>query len=238
MKSITKKKIIYCAIVVVLVAATVTFAALWAQAAKPPRERTFYEKKCEAFALQNKNVSKGQIVFIGDSLTDRYALDASYADLPLASYNRGIGGDKTSGLLARLEDSLLVLEPTKISLLIGINDINGGVPDQTILNNYKEILDRIQERLPAAEVFCTSILPMHPTAFRKREDYDRSMQRIPVINEGIRSLAASHGYQYLDLYPLFEGEDHYLIESYSTDGLHLSAEGYAVWTAALKPYLS
>ena len=237
MKNITKRKVVYCAIVVVLVAATVTFAALWATPEKQ-KVPTYYERKCESFVLQNKNLSKGQIVFIGDSLTDRYALDASYADLPLASYNRGIGGDKTGGVLARLEESLFVLEPTKISLLIGINDINGGVPDQTILNNYKEILDRIQERLPAAEVFCTSILPMHPTAFRKREDYDRSMQRIPVINEGIRSLAASHGYQYLDLYPLFEGEDRYLIESYSTDGLHLSAEGYAVWTAALKPYLS
>lgn len=239
MKKLTKKNVIYCGIVVVLIAAVVTFSALWATAEyELDRKSSYFEKKCNAFALENSHLSKGQIVFIGDSITDYYKLDDYYADLPLATYNRGIGGDKTGGLLSRLEDSLFVLEPTKISLLIGINDVNTNVPDQTILANYESILDGIKERLPEAEVFCISILPINPDCASYKIDYEKSKLRIPVLNEAIRSLAEARGYQFLNIYPLFADEDDYLIAEYATDGLHLTPAGYEIWTNALKPKLS
>ena len=216
-----------------------TFAALWALAAKKVKDGdSYYRQKCAAFALENKHLSKGQIVFIGDSITDYYPLDAAYADLPLAAYNRGIGGDMTSGVLARLEVSLFELEPSKISLLIGINDVNRGVSDETLLANYKEILDRIQTRLPATKVFCISILPMNAKAAEMKLDYESATERIPALNGAIQTLAEAHGYKFINLYPLFKDEKNHLIEAYSVDGLHLSAEGYAIFTNTLKPELT
>ena len=38
----------------------------------------YYNKKCAAFEMQNYNSAIGQIVFIGDSITDGYVLDNYY----------------------------------------------------------------------------------------------------------------------------------------------------------------
>ena len=65
----------------------------------------YYNRKCLAYSVENANYSKEQIVFIGDSITDLYTLD-SYYSLTLATYNRGIGGDTTEGVLKRLDVSL------------------------------------------------------------------------------------------------------------------------------------
>jgi len=239
MKKPTKKDLIYMIIAIVLVAAVATFAALWAVAAHKIEDgKSYHNRKCAAFEVENSHLSKGQIVFIGDSITDLYPLDDYYADLPLRTYNRGICGDKTSSVLSRLDASLFALEPTKISLLIGINDINTNVSDKELLSNYKKILDSIQSRLPNAEVYCISILPMNSVSAQYKINYQRSTERIPSLNAEIRSLAEGHGYSFVNLYPLFADENNYLIESYSVDGLHLSPEGYTVWTNALKPLLA
>lgn len=238
MIKLTKKDWIHCAITVVLLAAVVVFFALWAVERESKEDLSFFEKKCSAYALENGHLSKGQIVFIGDSITDYYKLDDYYADLPLATYNRGISGDMSGKLLSRLEVSLFALEPTKISLLIGINDVTHGVSDQALLKNYEAILDQIKQRLPEAEVFCMSILPVNAACVAYKIDYEDATQRIPALNAQIQSFAEARGYEFVNLYPLFADESHYLIESYSTDGLHLSPEGYAVWTNALKPKLA
>ena len=177
-------------------------------------------------------------VFIGDSITDRYRLDDHYSELSLATYNRGIAGDKTGGVLSRLEVSLFALEPTKVSLLIGINDVTHGVSDQTLLANYEEILDQIQARLPEAEVCCISILPVNADCADYKIDYEDVTERIPALNATIQALAEAHGYRFVNLYPLFADEEGYLIAEYSTDGLHLSAAGYEIWTNVLKPKLA
>ena len=109
--------------------------------------QTYYYQKCEMFEMENANFARNQIVFIGDSLTDGCMLDKFYSNLPLATYNRGIGGDTTSGVLKRLKLSLFDINPSKIVLLIGTNDINGGVENNKILENYRNILKEISTKL-------------------------------------------------------------------------------------------
>ena len=239
MKKPSKKDVAFLAIIVVLVAAVATFSALWGVAYQKEKEsEVYYNQKCAAFRLDNKHLSQGQIVFIGDSITDYYPLDDFYADLSLSVYNRGIGGDTTSGLLKRLDLSLFALKPTKVSLLIGINDIDTDVPNETLLANYKKILDEIKANLPQAEVFCLSILPVNEDIARYKINCERTTQRVPVVNSAIQTLAEARGYHFVNLYPLFEDGSHHLVKEYAAgDGLHLSHAGYEVWSAAFKPML-
>lgn len=84
---------------------------------------------------------KDSILFIGDSVTDvgrdrtnavdlgqgyplmiATALKERYAELELSFSNRGIGGDKLKDMAARWEADCLSLNPTVVSILIGIND--------------------------------------------------------------------------------------------------------------------
>lgn len=198
----------------------------------------YYDNKCSAYLTENTNYAKGQIVFIGDSITDLYVLDDYYADLPLATYNRGIGGDTTSGVLKRLKVSLFDIAPSKIVLMIGTNDVNGKVSSDVILQRYEEILQKIYEALPTVELYCMSLIPQN-------EDIEKyssvsvadNTETILALNQEISVLAQSFGATYLDLFSLVANENNRLIKTYSDDGLHLNTNGFAVWTALIKPYL-
>ena len=238
MKKPTKKDVVYLIVIALLVVAVVTVSVLWGIAAKEyASEPSYYDQKCASFAKQNSNLSKGQIVFIGDSLTDFYHLDDYFTTLPLATYNRGIAGDTSGGVLDRLQISLFDIAPSKIVLMIGINDINGGKSLEDILTNYRAILTSIKENLPAAEVICESVLPMNATVANYKIDLDAGTEKIKALNVGIQALAQEKGCPFVNLYPLLsDGNDH-LVEGYSTDGLHLSAAGYAVVADAVLPFL-
>ena len=240
MKKPTLKDIVYFIVIALLVAALTTVSVLYGVSVAKRKEetQTYYDRKVAAFALENANYAKGQIVFIGDSITDYYSLDVYYADLPLKTYDRGIGGDRTDGVYARLKGSLYDLAPAKIVMMIGINDINSGRSNEEILANYGAILSEIRANLPAAEVTCLSVLPMDARVEAWGIDLAKATAQIKDLNARIKPLAESKGYRFVDLFPLFAEQDDRLISAYSDDGLHPNAAGYAVWTAALKPYLN
>tara|TARA_A100001015_G_C14766833_1_gene623642 strand:- start:104 stop:607 length:504 start_codon:yes stop_codon:yes gene_type:complete len=83
---------------------------------------------------------KADVAFIGDSIT--YAGRWSEFFPYIRVVNRGVGGDKTSDILSRL-DSVLSTEPTKAYLMIGINDINQNVSISNVLENYALIVDAL-----------------------------------------------------------------------------------------------
>ncbi|MGB9898194.1 GDSL-type esterase/lipase family protein, partial [Thermanaerothrix sp.] len=80
--------------------------------------RTHHEQKCDFFA--HHPVKAGDIVFLGDSITDGARWDELFPGLSVK--NRGINADTTRGVLARL-DSILQGQPAAIFLLIGTNDL-------------------------------------------------------------------------------------------------------------------
>ena len=226
--------------IIAILAALVVILLL--RPAQQPDNRTdlqkYYDSKCQSYSVQNVNLAKGQIVFIGDSITDLYILDDHYADLPLACYNRGIGGDTTSGVLDRLQVSLYDLAPSAVVLMIGTNDINGCLEEEDILKRYAQIIDGIRANLPDAQLYCMSIIPQN----EQIEEYShiRIADTTPCImrlNAGICRLAEEKGAVYLDLFSLIADEDNHLIREYSDDGLHLNPAGLSVWTKLIKPYL-
>ena len=198
----------------------------------------YYDIKCAAFSAQNFNASKGQIVFIGDSITDLYILDDHYSKLDLATYNRGIGGDTTSGVLKRLQVSLFDIKPSKVVLLIGTNDINSNVYDGAI-NRYEQIIDNIYKELPEVELYCVSVIPQNDDieAF-SGERIQENNNKVVELNEGIKKLTAKYGATYIDLFSQISDENNCLIKDYSDDGLHLNVKGLSVWTELMMPYFS
>lgn len=195
--------------------------------------------KTEAFAVNNTNAAQRQIVFIGDSITDLCPLDDYYNDLPLAVYNRGIGGDTTAGLLKRLDVSVLQIKPSKVVLLIGANDINGGISEQEILKNQKKILEIIAENLPETQVYLISIIPQnHDIETYSEINVDKTTTIIMNINEKLEEISKEYNnVTYIDLFSALEDKNHFLNKEYSNDGIHLNGNGFEVWKDILKPHL-
>ena len=206
--------------------------------AQKQAEASYYDQKCQSFAIQNANLSKGQIVFIGDSITDLCKLDNYYYDLTLATYNRGIGGDTTAGVLKRLKVSLYDIEPSRVVLLIGGNDILGGKSNDYIVEQYEKILTDIKENLPYTTVLCISIISQNDLIKSVVDiNVDKNVEQIMALNPRLKTLVQDAGYTYLDLFSLTCKTNKQLDEHYTDDGIHLNNAGFLVWSNLVLPYL-
>ena len=240
--NLTKKDVIYLSIIAVLIIAVLVVGLVLGMEPKKSAEvlmHEYYDNKYSSFATQNANLSKGQIVFLGDSITDLCPLDDYYSDLPLASYNRGIGGDTTKGVLNRLKISAYDLAPSKIVLLIGINDLLGGGRDvDSTAKDYAEIIDELQENLPNTEIYCISIIPINSTLEQAGFNVYECRAKIVSLNEKIVGISQEKGTTYVNIYDSLLDENGLLNPQYTDDGLHLNANGFVVWSGILKPYLA
>jgi lysophospholipase L1-like esterase len=175
-------------------------------------------------------------ILIGDSLTLWFPSEL----LPKSRYwlNQGISGENTTGLLKRL-NLIDRTHPETILVMIGINDLIQGVNDQVILENQRQIILYLQKTHPKAQIVIQSILP-HQGQQISWEGRNKllaiSNNRIRYLNQQLQHIAATKSVKFLNLYPLFATQQGELRPELSTDGLHLSPQGYLVWSSALKLY--
>ncbi len=91
---------------------------------------TYYHQRVSFF--REMPVTKGEIIFLGNSITDGAEWAQLFNDLRMK--NQGISGDVTAGILHRL-DVVTDRKPAKIFLLIGTNDLARGISADTLLHN-------------------------------------------------------------------------------------------------------
>ena len=239
---LNKKDAIYLSVIAVLVIAVIVVGLVLCikpqEVGEPNFFKQYYDDKCASYAVQNGNLSKGQIVFVGDSITDLCPLDDYYQELSLATYNRGISGDTTEGVLNRLKVSIFDIKPSKVVLMIGTNDIDAGKSEDYIMENYTKIVDKIKDELPEVELYCMSIIPQNEVLESYSDlDTEANNLKIQSVNAKIKALVETKGETFVDIYTALLGLEGNLNKAYSDDGLHLNAGGFVVWSNILKPYL-
>lgn len=169
------------------------------------------------------------IVFYGDSITQGWHddFDGLFPELKLA--NRGISGDTTRGLLYRLPEDVLSLNPSAVVLLIGTNDLEEQAQPWTIASNYRLLLERLKQHNPTMPVIVCEIMPS--SGMKKRPAY-----LIRRINQLIReAIADQPQVTLLETWKLFAGPDNDAKAEEFPDLLHPNNVGYAKWAAALRP---
>jgi lysophospholipase L1-like esterase len=139
--------------------------------------------------------------------------------------NQGISGDSSTGVLRRLS-AFSTTRPEVIYVMIGINDLLKGDSDQTILLNHRRIIRSLRQTHPKSQIMVQSILPVNRAQVPNR--------RIRHINAQIALIARQEGANYLNIHNWFTDFDGNLRSDLTTDGVHLSPTGYAVWQAALQ----
>lgn len=187
-----------------------------------------------------------KILFQGDSITDawrdrenphdmgegypHYAsamLRDVFPDVDFEFINLGIGGDRTTEILARLESDIIEQQPDIVSLLVGINDvwhrylpdIGRETTDEQFEENLRTILSAIKERTSAC------ILLMEPFLLEEVDPQKSEMTEELVRKQAIvRRLGEEYADAYLPLHKYL----HTAAEEqsfYSADGVHLTADG-------------
>ena len=172
------------------------------------------------------------IVFLGNSITaggKDWSKRLNYPNIR----NRGIGGDVTDGVLARL-DEIIYFKPKAVFLLIGINDLwNNNSPDnpsaEYIANNIIKISQVINAQTPKTKIYIQTVLPIEKEKFKNN---------ILIVNEIIKANEKDNPYQTIDLYSIFVNENGLIKKDLSTDGVHLNEKGYDAWVDFIRPVVS
>lgn len=173
---------------------------------------------------------KKSIVFLGNSITEVGEWSEVLPGKPVV--NRGISGDNSYGVYARL-DQVLAIQPTKVFLLIGVNDVKRGTSIDAIVNNYDRIAAKIKARAPRTKLYFQSILPVTEPILANI--YVKiTNAKIKALNERMKVIAARYNCPYIDLHPFFEDANGQLKRELTTDGLHLKPAAYILWANYLK----
>jgi lysophospholipase L1-like esterase len=188
--------------------------------------QAYYDAKIATYPTENEKYEDYEVdvVFLGDSLTDGYDLNSYYPQY--LTLNRGIGGDTTFGLEKRLQISVYDLKPKVAVMLIGANNLD------TMFENYENILKGFQQNLPETKVVLLSLTAMGGDIWGSKN------QLAAYNNVSIKLLAQKYGFTFVDLYaPLYDVSRGEVYDGYTTDGGHLTHEGYTVITAQITPVL-
>ena len=227
----TKRRALIILVIIFLIAAiAVISACLYSHIREKKEEaenlrliKEYYSSKLALYEAENEEYGEYEIdvAFLGDSLTDAYDLNCYYPSYKVA--NRGIGGETTHGLEERLKVSLYDLKPRAAVILIGGNNLD------TMFENYEDMLISIKENLPETKIILCSLTAMGGKLANKN-------QIAAYNNVIIKKLAEKYGFGFVDLYsPLFDERSGEIFESYTSDGAHLTDEGYRVLTDAITP---
>ena len=171
-----------------------------------------------------------ELVFAGDS----HIAGTPFSEVYTPIRNRGIGGETTAGLLARL-DEITARSPERIFLEIGANDVAQMVPVEETLRNYAEILRRLRSESPGTLIFILSVPPTCPEKHKHPTERNPTIRR---LNEKLAALASAAGATFIDLTPVLAGPGGGMKPEFSAaDGLHMNTRAQLEVCEVLRPYL-
>ena len=185
------------------------------------------------YAAQNADLAapaadEQRVVFLGDSITDRWNLTKFFPGKPYV--NRGIGGQVSPQMLVRFHADVVALKPRAVVILAGINDIQGALQVETeaqIAANYTAMAE-IAEANGIKPIF-TLLMPVNnytPNAVTMLED--RKPERVAWLNAWLSGFCQAHGYGLIDYGPLLRDDKGLLKAEYTADGIHPNDIAYTL----------
>jgi lysophospholipase L1-like esterase len=210
--------------------------------------------------LKSRPADPGRVVFYGDSITDLWKLDEYFPGKPYV--NRGIGGQTTPQMVARMYADVIDLKPSAVVLLAGTNDIarnTGPMTAEMIEQNFMAITELAQHH--NIKVLLCSVTPVSDYPFlaaqnrpqppptpggrggfpRQRMTVGRPPADILKLNAWMKDYAKKVNAIYVDYFSALVDEKGWMKDGLANDGLHPNAEGYKIMApivaAALKQAL-
>ncbi len=196
------------------------------------------------------------ILFQGDSITDAgrnrgfdgslgqgYALLAAAqlgTDVPEAYtfLNRGIGGNRSIDLYARIKSDIINLKPDYLSILIGVNDVyaqvrnDNGVSAKKYEIIYDLMLSEIKAALPDIKLMILEPFLLPGTTTNNSEEHperwDFMRSQIELRAKLAASLAQKHGAKFVPLQKLLDEAHANHPGVWSADGIHPTGAGHTL----------
>jgi lysophospholipase L1-like esterase len=173
---------------------------------------------------------KGQIVFAGSSSMVDWNAAKYFPDLRIV--NRALWGSAFSDTSRNVDRLILPYEPRIVVLYAGDNDLDGGATTEDVAVEFERVVKAIHARLPQTRIVYVGIKPSPQRWI--------TIDRMRAANAMIRAICARDDrVAFIDVDgPMMGWDEKPRPELYQADGLHLSDQGYQLWTTLLRPFLT
>ena len=145
--------------------------------------------------------------------------------------NRGFGGSTLKQCWQQFKRIVLPLEPRALIVYAGENDIADGETSTAVQNSFRELISTVRRFYPSLPVAFISIKPS-PSRIEKLSAMNESNNR---IREDIQKM---NNVAFIDIFhEMLNADQQPRPELFVEDNLHMNAQGYQIWTRAVKNYL-
>lgn len=217
------------------------------------------DKRREEFDTNNEALISNDVhvdfVFIGDSITEGWELNAYFGGKNKIAINRGISGDTAEYLVKRFEADTLQLKPDYCVILIGINDASAleSLPNVWVptgrgrsMESVEKIRDRVvkcyismldQAKKYSQKLVICSILPSNiPKVSEKNNERNKY---VALVNSDLKSICEKEGCIFVDYHSRFADCDGLTLKTgLSDDGVHPNVSGYNLMADILRTTLA
>ena len=173
----------------------------------------------------------GGALFIGSSSIRMWKLAESFPkhdDL----INRGFGGSHMADATHYADRIAIPYKPRVILVYAGDNDIAGGKSPQRVLADYQAFVKKIHKALPDTKIAFIAIKP----SIKRWSLVDKMRQANALIRKHTES---DQSLSFIDIdTPMLGADGKPRAELFVSDGLHLSAAGYKIWSDLARPHLN
>jgi lysophospholipase L1-like esterase len=188
------------------------------------------------FQKENEEVMKSdndKIVFMGDSITEGWAVSNPAFFKKNNFINRGIGGQTTPQMLIRFKQDAIHLNPKMVIINGGTNDIaenNGPSTPEMIIDNITAMAEICSKN--KITVALSTITPVYSYSWNK-EVIDVP-GKISQVNSSLKKYSNQNNIPFIDYYSAMVDGQKGLLSAYGSDGVHPTKEGYKVMVDVLK----
>ncbi len=191
-----------------------------------------WEKDIAAFEAADKMSppQKGGIVFVGSSTIRRWDTASYFPDLKII--NRGFGGSDMVDAVRYVDRIVIPYEPRLVVVYSGDNDISAGWTSEDVAIQFERFTRAVHAKLPQTRIL---LIAVKPSLLRWTQ-----IDRMRMSNTIMRAYCERDDrLAFIDFDTLMLGWDEKpRRELFVEDGLHLTAQGYQLWSTVLRPWLT
>lgn len=171
----------------------------------------------------------GDVVFLGSSTIVNWDLLKAFPGI--RALNRGVWSSSLYDAVQRIDRLVVPYAPRVIVLYAGDNDINSGSTSEQVAVEFERFAFNVWAKLPQTRIVFIGLKPS-PQRWSQ-------IHRMRAANTLIRQFCEHDDrLAFLDVDGVMLGWDEKPRKDlFVDDGLHLSAQGYQLWSTLLRPFL-
>jgi GDSL-like Lipase/Acylhydrolase family len=170
-----------------------------------------------------------QVLFVGSSSIVLWKQNLAADMAPLPVINRGFGSSHIEHVNLWFDEIVAPYHPRAIVFYAGENDLNAGKSVDQVVADFDTFMARKSAVLGDTPVYFVSVKPSIQRF--------KQLPQQSAVNAAIRARVATRSdLHFIDVVPLML-ENGQPKDIFGPDGLHMTRDGYVLWTGAVKAAL-